>query len=355
MKALIIGYAQDSIAAAQREPFIYNRRLIHRQVDLHIEHIKAETLLELGEACKKNDSDIIFLLPSWRTSPSEAERVIKKVREDHPKRKLIFIDPWAQTSSKHFNLLPYVDHFLKRQRYKNCEEYKRHFIGGSMLTDFIARQWQFDFEGWYVGSEIPEGYENRITSGWNLGTAQRFKQALRKPRFGFRRRPVKEIDIFCRLSLGQEHQKEWYYKYRIAALEALKPLEADYKVVASGGFAGSSLVPRRQYYKEIQSSRIVFSPFGWGENCWRDFEAICYNCLLVKPSMDHIDTQPNIFVEGETYIPVKWDFADLDEKCRYYLKHSDEAECIVQNARRVYEDYFAQGTFVNRIQELIIG
>lgn len=352
MKALIIGYAEDSIAAAQRQPFNDNRRLLRRQLDLKVEHIKAETLSEIGEACKKHDSDIVFLLPSWRESPSEAERVIKKVHEDNPKRKLIFIDPWTQTSSRHFNLLPYVDRFLKRQRYKNLEEYKRHFIGGSMLTDFLARQWQFDLDGWYVSSEIPEGYEERIASGWNLGTAKRFQQALRKPIFRFRR-PVKEIDIFCRLSLGHENKKEWYYQYRLAALEALKPLEADYHVVASGGFVGRSLVPRRQYYKEIKSSRIVFSPFGWGENCWRDFEAICYDCLLVKPSMAHIDTQPNIFVEGETYVPVRWDFADLEEKCRYYLKHPDEAERIVQNARRVYEDYFEQGEFVKRIEQVI--
>ncbi len=351
-KTLVIASQEDTISTAQREPFIYNRRLLRQQLDLQVEHIEAETFSEIAKACENYDSEIVFLLPSWRESASEAERVLKKLRQDHPHRQLIFIDPRAQVSTKYFNVLPYVDRFLKRQCYKNLGEYKHPFIGGSMFTDFLAKHWQFDFQGWYVGSDIPEGYEHRIIPGWNLGTAKRFQQELQKPFYRFRH-PIKEIDIFCRLSLGTENKQEWYCQYRQAAVKELKPLESVYKVVASGGFVESSLVPRRQYLREIKSSRIVFSPFGWGETCWRDFEAVCYGCLLIKPSMAHIDTKPNIFIEGETYVSVRWDFADLQEKCRYYLENPDEATQIVENARRVYTTYFEQREFVKTIEQVI--
>ncbi|NET58106.1 MAG: glycosyltransferase family 1 protein, partial [Symploca sp. SIO2E6] len=300
MKALLVGCTKDQIVAAQQEPFIYNQKLLRSQLDLKIQHVQVETFADISEVCKTNDSDVVFLLPDWRETAENAQKIIKTVREDNPNRKLIFVDPFAQTSSNYFHLLPYVDCLLKRQRMKDLSEYKQQFIGGSMFTDFVAKQSDFDLNGWSVASEVPEGYEDRIATGWNLGTARRFVKVLRPPVFWPKRPEVKDIDIFCRLALGSQQKKEWYCQYRIAAVEALKPLESDYKLATSARFNEEGLIPRRQYLRETKSSRIVFSPFGWGENCWRDFEAVCYDCLLVKPSMAHIDTQPNIFIEGET-------------------------------------------------------
>lgn len=352
MKALITGSKRDSIVKAQLQPFNYSKKALRERLGFEFKYIPAETFSEIGEVCQKQDYDVVFLMPFWGEDPELAGQVLQNVREKKPDSKIIFIDPWAQASSKYFNLLPYVDWFLKRQRYQDVNEYKRHFIGGSMFTDFLANQWHYNFEEWYVGSEVPEGYENRIISGWNLGLAESFKKELFRLKW-WPIRPNKTFDIFCRMSLGKEGKKEWYYEYRYTAVQALKSLNSDYSIMAGGGFQETELVPRRQYYRELGKSRIVFSPFGWGENCWRDFEAIIYDCLLVKPSMAHLDTQPNIFIEGETYVPVKWDFSDLEEKCRYYLEHPEEATRIVKNARQVYEDYFRQEKFVQAIKKLV--
>jgi hypothetical protein len=354
VKGLILQASNDSIVATQCEPFADNRKLLRQKLNIEFEHVKCDSLAAASDICKKKTADAIFLLSSWRESSTEAEEIIKSIRDSAPDRKLIFVDPFAQTSTRYFNLLPYVDWFLKRQILKDISKYNQQLIGGSPFTDFLANQQGFELGEWSVESEIPEGYENRITTGWNLGTANRFKKALLKKRFWFSRPVVKDIDIFCRLSLGSQQKQEWYCQYRLAALEALKPLESDYNLVAFAGFSGTSeLVPRRQYFDELQRSRIVFSPFGWGETCWRDFEAACYNCLLIKPSMEHIATEPNIFIPGKTYVPVQWDFSDLEEKCRYYLDRPDEANQIIQNARQVYAEYFEQGGFVNKISQVI--
>lgn len=351
--ALVVGYIKDFVRVAQRDPFLYNRHRLQRQLDLNIQHIRVETFAEIGEACKKYASDIVFFLHGCREDPKEVERIIERIRTNHPNRKLIFIDPFAQASTWYFNLLPYVDLLLKRQCYQNFEDYYQPFIGGSRLTDFIAKHWNLDFEKWYVGSEIPKGYEDRVMLGWNLGTAKPFARALQKPLFSLCPPPKKSIDLFCRMSLGHKNKKEWYYDYRKIALQAIEPLKSKYNVVAGGGSIEAGLVSSRQYNREIKRSRLVFSPFGWGENCWRDFEAVCHDCLLIKPSMSHLKTEPNIFIEGETYVPVRWDFADLEEKCSYYLENPDEADRIVKNARRVYETYFAEAGFVNKINSLI--
>ena len=219
-----------------------------------------------------------------------------------------------------------------------------------MLTDFLARNYDYDLEGWDVSSNVSPSYINRIHSGWNLGTAKKFKKQIDSPNWFQQFNPKKTIDIFCRLSLGKSN--DWYSRYRRESVEALKPLEKSYKVALSGKTQGD-LVSRRQYYRELKRSKIVFSPFGWGENCWRDFEAICHNCLLVKPSMAHLDTQPNLFLEGKTYIEINWHYSDLEDKINYYLQNWDEAQAIIKNARQVYHTYFKKQQFIRKIEAMI--
>lgn len=358
MKALLIGTTNpkvDNISAAQLYPFFDHRKQLRKKLGLEFTPIQVEKFSEIGEACKGANADVFFIRPSWRENSNEAEKVMATVRKEHPSQKLIFIDPFDQTSSRYFNLLPYVDRLLKYQRLKDISQYKQQFIGGTMLTDFLAKHWQSDLDGWHVGSKVPEGYEHRIDTGWNVGIDKRFKRAMYWPLLRYFRPKVKDIDVFCRLSFGSQHQLEWYGKYRMAAIEALKPLAADYNIIAHGEFEETKVISSRQYFNELKRSRIVFSPFGWGETTWRDYEAVCYGCLLIKPSVAHIDTKPNIYVAEETYVPVKWDFADLEEKCRYYLKHPDEAARIISNARRAYEAYFEQEEFVNTIEQAILA
>jgi hypothetical protein len=315
-KVVVVGDFNDSIRSAQLEPFLYHQKQLSRQLALNVVSVNAKTFADIGEACIRSDADILFLVPAWNEQPDEAERVLEKVRQHHPSRQLIFIDPFAQASSRFFNLLPYVDRFFKRQRYRDVQDYKNSYIGG-------------------------------MRTGWSLGTAKRMKKALYNPLFSLFP-PAKTIDIFCRLALGDEHQKEWYFQYRMGAVKAVQSLESDYRLAVSGEF-NNRLVPRHQYFREIKQSRIVFSPFGWGETCWRDYEAVCYNSLLVKPSMEHLNVEPNIFVGGETYVPVRWDLADLAETCSYYLAHPEEADRIIRNARRAYQDYFTNNRFVQTI------
>ncbi|MBF2029779.1 MAG: glycosyltransferase family 1 protein [Oscillatoriales cyanobacterium C42_A2020_001] len=364
MKAFIIGNADpriDRIAAVQLDPFFVNRKRLSQILGFTFRHIQAVSIAEITQACKRVDPDVdvLFIRPDWRENPDQVLQALKTIRALHPNRKIFFIDPWDQVSSRFFGVLPYVDRFLKYQRLKDIQKYRQPLLGGTVITDYLAKEWGFDLRDWSVSSAIPQGYEHRIATGWNVVTGREYERTLFQPLWWkvkhrkLRRKP-KNIDVFCHVSYGSIHDSHnWYTDYRMVAVEAVKRLGAKYRLAVSGEYPERRTVSKERYQDEIERSRIVVSPFGWGETTWRDYEAVCNHCLLVKPRMEHIDTAPSIYYPNETYVPIEWDFSDLEETCSYYLHNPDEAARIITNARRILENYFKQGEFVKAIAHLL--
>jgi hypothetical protein len=156
---------------------------------------------------------------------------------------------------------------------------------------------------------------------------------------------VKDIDIVCRASAAPG---SWIYPLRSPVADALSPLEGSRRVLLP-----NQRVDQEQYYEEMRRSRICVSPFGYGEICWRDFEAVLCGCLLVKPDMSHIRTEPDIYVPYETYIPVKWDFSDLAAVCERCLSDQSEIDRITKGAYEVLANYYREERFIDCIGRLL--
>jgi len=109
----------------------------------------------------------------------------------------------------------------------------------------------------------------------------------------------------------------------------------------------------RKYLTDIGKSKITFSPFGYGEICWRDYEAFALGSLLIKPDMSHLICNPEIFIPYETYIPISWDFSDFNEKFRYYINNQSERIRIAKNAFDVGYDFHKNREFLSHIGELL--
>jgi len=191
--------------------------------------------------------------------------------------------------------------------------------------------------------------ERRLMAAWNIGVTPALRRLVLS---GYRSRR-RDIDVYCRLGLGPPEKREWLSDHRRHALSMIEPLDRDFNILATGDFQGSgAAVSYRQYLKEMRRSRIAVSPFGWGEICPRDFEAVGCGCLLIKPNLAHLDTHPNLFIDGETYVALKWDLSDLEEKCRYYLAHPDEITRITQTARDAYRRYFQQDHWLDQMRKI---
>jgi hypothetical protein len=94
------------------------------------------------------------------------------------------------------------------------------------------------------------------------------------------------------------------------------------------------------------------SPFGYGEVAWRDYEAVLEGSLLVKPESSHLETNPDIFRNGETYAAIAWDFADMGEIIQRFLRDEDERLRLADNAYRIVHEYVASERFVEHMAPL---
>ena len=351
MHALLVsrGDAKWTPEGHQIHGFSMNERALRRGLEMTFEIVATRTLDEVEAAVIGRPADIAFVMVSFKDHPDEVTALFRRLSEKPDGPKLVFLDYFAPASTPYFGVLPHVDCYFKRQTYRDPSEYLVDYEGGNMLTDYIAKAMGIDLEGWSFSSRPDPVHLHKIVTGWNLGVTPHYRQLLRLTAampLSWERRP---IAINCRLDLPTEPgaKIEWYHHYRRRWIEALSPLREEFRCTPS------ARIRRRYYFAEMILSQIGVSPFGWGEVCFRDYEVVAAGALLIKPSMGHLKTNPDIYVDGETYVAASWDGSDIREICRYYLAHPSEAKRIIQNGRQALSDYFEKDGFVRDIRRIL--
>lgn len=133
----------------------------------------------------------------------------------------------------------------------------------------------------------------------------------------------------------------------------LNELEQNKDKLDSSFFLGGK-VPYKQYIKEIRSSKIGLSPFGWGEICFRDFEVMISGSVLVKPDISHLVTYPNFFEENKTYIPTLWNYEDLVDKLIDVANHHQDFIPIAESAQNRFKLHYEDASlFTSHFSKII--
>jgi glycosyltransferase involved in cell wall biosynthesis len=179
-----------------------------------------------------------------------------------------------------------------------------------------------------VDWHVPAGFPERLRIGPNFLTDPGFSRAFAAPRPPAGPRP---IDLHARFA---DAGSEWYGAMRRHARRAAQESGAQTVPLTPD-------LPRKKFLAELRASKMVFSPFGYGEICWRDVEAIAAGAVLVKPDMRHLATRPDLYEDGVTYVACRWDFSDLANVVQGLLADPERRAALSQAAYARARAYLA--------------
>lgn len=253
-------------------------------------------------------------------------------------------------------ILRLVDTYWKKQVFTN----KQLYLDGLQATRFYYRYYNTAKSKVADGPGSPISQEDldKISLAWNIGIGS---YPLSRTRDRMVRRTMKYVSprlgrhLMARPSasgsslskrrnavsarFAWEGRNDITGKHRRAFVDALK----DDEHFLLG------LVSSTEYDRELSSVRAVFSPFGYGEVCFRDFETAYAGATLIKPEMGHIQTWPDIFEPHVTYQPVRWDGSDIVSQSMQVLEDHQFADHLVNNAQnRLAVAYETLDTVANR-------
>lgn len=239
-------------------------------------------------------------------------------------------------------VLDACDAYIKKHCFADRRDYHKRFVGKTNLTDYAHSEYGRDFSADIIPHSGPlsEAQFEKIILGWNIGLDDkiyRLARDLTPQVLGW----SKNYDMSCRASVPPDR---WIFEMRDTAVQALEALASKLRI-----HAPTDRVSQQDYYYEMLESRFTVSPYGFGELCWRDFEAILCGSVLIKPDMSHIETWPNLFVPGETYVPVAWDYADLDEATSVLVNDEAARLRIAENARNTLLNALSKQAFLDRL------
>ena len=117
-------------------------------------------------------------------------------------------------------------------------------------------------------------------------------------------------------------------------------------------------INKRLYWQELKNAKLVFSPFGWGEACLRDFEAFIAGAALLKPDMSIINTWPNFYKKNITYIPLPWEIEKWESAISNIINNDELINKIAKNGQLLYAYYWTKEgmlEFCERFKNMILG
>jgi hypothetical protein len=324
--------------------------------------------------CLNHDKNQILFMERYfqhrepRDLTAEELELMKRLRDKY--KKIVFFCGQPEAGTNRLDLLPYVDKLYYKSVFSDRENYRKNLYGKNLFADYFHTNYGVSDTPEYINVNIASAEDSRAPElSWNIGVGS-------YPRYHWPQRVGAALARMGMPGLGRRMGKfpaasgtpgpESFSggQRRIAVHARIDPVSCPsiafqrtlfLKLI--NGFKRDDLfltgmVSQKQYYRELEDSKIALSPFGWGEVCFRDFEAILAGALLFKPDMSHLITWPDVYIPHETYVPLKWDGSDLLEQVTRYLNDEKERSRIAGNA---YEQYRQQLADISRRFDSLLG
>lgn len=342
---LLITESLDGGATKEQSLEPLTRSAAHlRDVGLNVVGRVAARGREIGPAIANARADVVVLCPHFTEDVGQLAETLRAARDRRNRPALVLLDTFDQSSTPLLPLLDLVDRYAKKVLLRDRSRYLGTFAGGYVFTDWLARTQAFDLRGWHFGSVAPgRASLAKLTLAWNFAGARRFRRLMTAGRFlsrRWRRRRVHVNARFTPAGRGADARGDWYLWHREQMRQALDQRCSHLRLTPRGR------IGRRAYLREQWDSRVIVSPFGYGELCLRDVEAIAAGAVLVKPDMGHLEVSPDLFTAGETYVPVQWDGSDAGEAAASVACDEGRAYDIACAARQRLQRYLDERGWV---------
>lgn len=310
---------------------------------------------------RKFSGDMLILLRRFDSTSSDHEikRDLDSFRGNF--NKIVYFDDRASATTKMFNVASLVDVYWTRAKLRDVSLYSTSHYGGQIFSDYYHKQHGIVDEEVFYSPIGEEQIAADMKIAWNIGigaypthrngflnyhhqkvkkiltlfsvTGQTF--ALRKIIKIYLRQM--EVELSKEINVASKHHKvsarfqSHAYRNSVAYQRVLYE-----KLAVNNGTFLTGLVPQSQFLSETGSIKGILSPFGWGEICFRDFEAILGGALLIKADMDHIETWPNIYTSN-SYYPIAWNGSDIESVSDLMVSENFLMHRI-ESARQIYKD-----------------
>ena len=286
---------------------------------------------------------VIGLQTEFTEEKDAFEQKIGNLRRHRPDARIIYFDHTAPTDLRLASVVnDYVDLFVKKHVLRDRSQYGQQTLGDTNLIDYYARK--FGLSKHEVLYPIPDAFFDKLIIGPSFFTDYNLRRAFESdaPAISALSRT---IDVQARFAVDGT---DWYAGMRNAAAAAVSGLPDSITVK-------SAMTSKQRYLSDLKSAKTCFSPFGYGEICWRDFEAFGSGAALIKPDVSNVELAFDCFIPGQTYVPVAWDFEDAADKISALLSDNVRQEMLSQNAFQIIADYFREQRFKQFFDAVFLG
>lgn len=329
-----------------------------------IEERGIDLSLELSLPRNRIDASIVIVEDRFLESASTQKDPLSQLKEmKGDVDKLLWLDTSDSSGTLDEEVVPLVDGYYKKQLLENRKRYLEPIRGERPYTApyYEDAESCTDIPDTSPLANIEERDLSKLGVFWNIGLDIQF------PGLG---------TVFASLPFGIAISLPWY---KMSGLSVLWPptdksrpnnltgrfrIEYDNDAIEAhrrkmkriaGRHYRNERIGKFEYWRELRKSKVVLSPFGWGEICRRDFEGFLNGCLVLKPSMEHLATWPPLYEEGETYLPVQWDMSDMKEKIQIALDDWDTVREVAETGQNRYRDFTVEEQASTRFAEHFIN
>lgn len=296
---------------------------------------------------KHLSSDILCLsskyFTDWWHEPEKVFEFIENAKKHC--NKIVWLDDSDSSGVTHFELLPHINLYLKKQLLKDKTLYTKALYGDRVFTDYYHKKFGVVDKTTYQSKPLDLSMAHKVQLSWHIGFGDMagdiLPKSLRLIRYLLTTYPrhltpvdrTRTLDVMFRGSRIYVRNSVSFHRERIG--EILDGMAHNEKAL-------QGRVSILQYKKEMRDAKIVVSPFGWGEIGVRDFEAWIYGAALMKPDMSHMETWPEVFKPHETYYPINWDFSNLERGINELLADKQLRTTLAKNGQKIYESMISE-------------